>query len=375
MRLNSVKNALKSARIVPLAAAATALTYFTVATLSTRSSYIFVVFFERSWIQYASTLCFWMAIASLALMSLSLRRQREAFVAARAVLRNPGLASTLIWTDAERVRAMFITAEHQRYRDSIVFTRIVNALDRLRKAQSTSALGDYFRTRGDADQNELETSYSAVRFLIWVIPTLGFLGTVMGISFGIQQFAQAIQVARDFDEIKKQLPTVTDQLGTAFDTTLLALVLSAVAVLFMSLLLKRQEQLLESIDNLCSDEVGAMFAEHSRDSQEIIQALGESIEALRNNMNGNRAAIAQVITDKLPSLLSAEIGSHVGSVSAAVTRTTSDLVSEMQRMRMAQEGSLAAQEALLRSIDAHLAELRRDDLPTLPRTGGRAKGV
>ncbi len=41
--------------------------------------------------------------------------------------------------------------------------------------------------------------------------------------------------------MKEHLPTVTHALGTAFDTTLLALALSVFAVLYMSWMLKQED--------------------------------------------------------------------------------------------------------------------------------------
>ena len=64
-----------------------------------------------------------------------------------------------------------------------------------------------------------------VRYVVWAIPTLGFIGTVLGISLALA-FAGAVDL-----QDPNLLAELTKRLAVAFDTTLLALVMSAVLVL------------------------------------------------------------------------------------------------------------------------------------------------
>lgn len=288
-------------------AALTALTYLLVWLLAPAGSYGYELFFERSWIQPASTLCFWLTVVTLAAHHLEYRYQRDAYERAREVLSGPEFTASLIWSDADLVRQRFSDPKHGAYHDSIAFSRIVHAMDRLRKTQSTRSLEDYFRTRSDGDAGELDTSYAGVRYFIWLIPTLGFLGTVMGIGMGIAQFAEIIRGAQGFQQVKDFLPEVTRMLGTAFDTTLLALVYSAVAFCYLSFLLKKQEQLLAATDTLCFDEVCAQFQEHSTASDQLVGAVQGMVKELREGMNGNRAQIEQILRQELPMLLAGEL--------------------------------------------------------------------
>ncbi len=73
--------------------------------------------------------------------------------------------------------------------------------------------------------HEIDLRYSLVRYIIWVIPALGFIGTVIGISLALA-YAGAVDL-----QDPNLLAELTKQLAVAFDTTLLALVLSAVLVL------------------------------------------------------------------------------------------------------------------------------------------------
>jgi biopolymer transport protein ExbB/TolQ len=208
----------------------------------------------------------------------------------------------LTWSDAEFVRDRFTAEEDTQHRRSIIFTRLVNALERLRKSQTTKAMEDYLSSRSEYSANRLDTEHASVRFCVWLIPTLGFVGTVMGIGVGIAGFAGVIERAQNFDEIKSALPFVTSNLGTAFDTTLLALAYSAIAVFYMSFLLKRQEELLADIDALCFDKVCSVFQEHSPDSENIIRAIHENVDQILTLMNGNRGALESVIQQEMPAL-------------------------------------------------------------------------
>lgn len=325
MRIFPVSVAFSAA--LPLAAsmAATAATFALVWLVAPSGSYLYDFFFDRSWIQYASTFCFWAVMAILIGKYLQFRLEREAYETARAVLDAPPFGtgqSSLIWADACHSRQEFIAPAKLQYANSIVFLRIVHALSRLEKTQSTNAMQEYCRTRSELDAGALDTSYSDVRFLLWLIPTLGFIGTVMGIGLAIAGFSEVISSASDFNAVRKYLPTVSYYLGTAFDTTLLALGLSAVAVFYMSWLLKREEQLLSSIDTLCFDGLCASFQEHSTASRDIVQAIGDLEKQVSERMNGNRGEVVAVMRDELPLLVASELS---GQLSAALEQVEASL--------------------------------------------------
>lgn len=329
------------------AAVLTAATFFGIGTFAAEESYLRELFFERSWIQYVTTFCFWIVLLVLAVKHFLYHRQRQGFERARGVLEGPEFQSTFIWADADRIRSYFTHDELEPYGSSISFRRIKNALDRLLKTQSTRTLEDYFRTRSSIDSEELESGYAGPRYFLWLIPTLGFIGTVLGIGAGIQGFAGIISKAASFNEVKAILPAVTNHLGTAFDTTLLALGLSTIAMFYMSALHKREEQLLERIDTLCVDGVCPLFREHSAYSEEMIRAFGENVEQIRSSMAGNRAAIEHVVRNELPALLASELGSGRAE---ALKRRLDEVSAE-------QQGLFARLDAAGERLTRHIAEI------------------
>ncbi|HET6978683.1 MAG TPA: MotA/TolQ/ExbB proton channel family protein [Pyrinomonadaceae bacterium] len=331
------------------AAVATVLTFLLVRVLAPRQSYIHDLFLERSWIQYASVFCFWVTIAILTIKHSSSYYEQEAFEAAQKIVSGPEFGSSLIWSDAQMVSGKFAGQEYQQHHASIAFSRILNALDRLRKTQSTAALENYFHTRSDYDAGRLENSYAGIRYFVWLLPTLGLIGTVLGLGLGMSRFGRVIQGASGFETIKSALPDVTENLGTAFDATFLAILLSAIAAFYMAFLQQRQEHILEEIDHLCVDEVCALFQEHSSASTEIIQALSEQIQLIVRASNGNRAQIEKDL-ERLPALFAgrlqtfgATISEHLNAIATSTTQlatqqeTAADLFSEIKEIKAAQE--------------------------------------
>jgi biopolymer transport protein ExbB/TolQ len=365
-RLESISRALpaKPSRRTLLAlvaaAAATALTFLAVHLAAPPASYLRTLLFERSWIQPVTTLCFWITIAILAIKHLQSLRERSALARARELIDEVGSAAPMIWTEEETVRERFVDDSEARHAESLTFTRIRHALDRLRKTQSTRALEEYFRTRSEVDAGELETSYAGIRYLIWLIPTLGFIGTVLGIGVGIAGFASILEAVDSFQEIQTALPGVTQSLGTAFDTTLLALALSAIAVFTMSHVLQGQEQVLEEIDDLCIDQVCPLFQEHSTVSAEIVKAIQDKVDLIVQRNDGNRAQIEAVLRDDLPAVLGQGLTDATGRLEQRLGELGSRLEAAAQEAgrRERPETQPADGESLLKRLFAALDEIQ-----------------
>lgn len=96
-------------------------------------------------------------------------------------------------------------------------------------------------------QHEIDLRYTLVRYTIWVLPTLGFLGTVMGISLALRYAGQADP--RD----PTLLHELTRILAVKFDTTLVALSLSAILVLIQHLIQRHEEAALNAVGQYCID--------------------------------------------------------------------------------------------------------------------------
>lgn len=111
---------------------------------------------------------------------------------------------------------------------------------------------DVDETFGIKEREYLKGSYSLSRFMVWAIPIMGFIGTVWGISNGIAHFSDAMTTSNSVTDVsamlKENLPLVTNSLATAFDTTLLALLLSIPLMMLMISLEKSEEAYLINLD-------------------------------------------------------------------------------------------------------------------------------
>jgi len=100
----------------------------------------------------------------------------------------------------------------------------------------------------DLMQHEVDVRYSLVRYIVWAIPTIGFIGTVVGIAAALN----AAGAADSFQD-PALLGELTRNLGVAFYTTMLALIQSAALVLAQSIAQAREEGALNRAGQYCLD--------------------------------------------------------------------------------------------------------------------------
>lgn len=101
-------------------------------------------------------------------------------------------------------------------------------------------------------QHETELKYNMMRYMVWLIPTLGFIGTVIGIALALQA-AGAMPNLVEQEALSEWLQGVTGSLALAFNTTLLALLLSAVLVFLLQVAEGREESVLNQAGQYCLD--------------------------------------------------------------------------------------------------------------------------
>ncbi len=82
-------------------------------------------------------------------------------------------------------------------------------------------------------EKESENSFLPVSTLIWAVPVLGFIGTVLGLARAVGNFGTLLNSGSSggFEAV---LPQITGGLATAFETTLIALVLALILQIISS---------------------------------------------------------------------------------------------------------------------------------------------
>jgi biopolymer transport protein ExbB/TolQ len=124
-------------------------------------------------------------------------------------------------------------------------------LDFVKSRGSAHELDDQIRALADNDVMALEGSYSFIRLIIWAIPILGFLGTVLGITGAISGVTP--------EKLEKSLSTVTDGLALAFDTTALALGLTMILMFVNSMVDRLEQRTLEAVDRYVDEHLAHRF--------------------------------------------------------------------------------------------------------------------
>ncbi len=122
--------------------------------------------------------------------------------------------------------------KHQKF---LITDLIIKACTKYRLSKSSSeALGVVESQTGIYDA-EMESEQSFINYVAWAIPSVGFIGTVLGIAASLG-FANEASTPEGLNK-------VTSMLGVAFDTTLVALVLSIFLMFGIHYVHKRQDVL------------------------------------------------------------------------------------------------------------------------------------
>ena len=94
----------------------------------------------------------------------------------------------------------------------------------------------------DTESERLESELSMVRYIVWAIPSIGFIGTVRGIGLALGQAYKAVE---------GDITGVTQNLGVAFNSTLVALLISLVLMLVVHQLQSVQEKYVLDTEDYC----------------------------------------------------------------------------------------------------------------------------
>ena len=137
----------------------------------------------------------------------------------------------------------------------LVNKRIRRVLDVWESTGSSFQLERSADTDNELFELSMISSYSFPKVLLWAIPLTGFIGTVIGMSQAVGSFDVVLSNADNVDGLKDGLVQVTGGLGTAFDTTFLALVSSVVLAFPLSVCEKKEDQLLSQIDGVVRDTI------------------------------------------------------------------------------------------------------------------------
>lgn len=182
-------------------------------------------------IEYIETLLFFLALATLLFKAWEIAAEL-------------GRLAQLNWLpDIEGLNpqdALAVLRQQPRTVQEQTLVRMLQAgLLFLSRRESSQGLEEHLTATLDQEIETRRAGYGFVRLVVWAIPILGFLGTVVGITLSLGNLAP--------QQLEETLPTVMAGLMVAFDTTALALALSMVLMLIQYAVDRSEQKLLKVV--------------------------------------------------------------------------------------------------------------------------------
>ena len=251
-----------------------------------QESYFGQLFAERGWVPYViSFLSFWSA-ALLVDKYRCLSRQTRAL----ALDLLPGSIGLRITPANAPAFTSYLRSLPRELAENFLVERVSRALDHFCARADVRETMDQLRSQAERDESVVESSYTMLRVFIWAIPILGFIGTVIGIGASVGGFSESVASAADLEVMKDSIGTVTSGLGVAFDTTLLALVMSIFIMFPTSSLQKAEDDFLARVDDYCRQHLIARLDDTDRageaGDERVVQALERVAELLERRLPG-----------------------------------------------------------------------------------------
>ena len=118
---------------------------------------------------------------------------------------------------------------------SMLLPRVMlSALERFGSTRNVQDVSSVANSLFEAESERQESELSMIRYIAWAIPSVGFIGTVRGIGQALAEAHRAVE---------GDISGVTENLGIAFNSTLVALLISIVVMFLVHQLQLLQERL------------------------------------------------------------------------------------------------------------------------------------
>lgn len=219
-----------------------------------------------------------------------------------------------------------------------------------------------------------EASYSFPRILVWAIPLLGFIGTVVGISSAVSGFSGFLEESGDVEQIKEGIGMVTGGLAVAFDTTLLALFLSVLVMIPLVLVERYESRLLLGIDVFINDKLLPRLNQKSSEAElntetiqrTVKQAIDEHLPEAKDLVEPANAyaeqaaqALAKGFLERISQVqdVNAQVIAQVNQIRETAENDRAKFIEFFNRQQQANE-------ALIERIKATVEEIRSNNLAT-----------
>ncbi len=149
----------------------------------------------------------------------------------------------------EDMTPIYQKVRNSKYRDVCFVPRLISrTVLGFNLSHSADQANSMLNSSLELFMHEIDLRYNMTRYITWLIPSIGFLGTVVGIMMALNYAGDRANV-----ESPDMLYQVTERLGVAFATTFLALVQAAIVVFIQSLVQAGEERALNRAGQYCLD--------------------------------------------------------------------------------------------------------------------------
>jgi biopolymer transport protein ExbB/TolQ len=142
------------------------------------------------------------------------------------------------------IKAALTSLQASDYAHTPAMTTWINCLTRFHHTSNVQHAAEAISASIDTLAMQLESGNNMIKYIIWAIPSIGFVGTVRGIGQALTQADQAL--AGD-------ISGMTASLGVAFNSTLVALLISLLLMLVLHVLHNRQDRMLLRTQASCEN--------------------------------------------------------------------------------------------------------------------------
>ena len=154
---------------------------------------------------------------------------------------------TSVLPEDARAHMRTIQSLPEKSRNSLLPRAVMTALQRFESTQEIQHASEAVRTQCESEADRLDSELAMIRYISWAIPSIGFIGTVRGIGGALGLAHEVFQ--------NDSITGVTENLGIAFNSTLVALVISIVIMFFVHQLQRYQEEMVIDIETWCDEKL------------------------------------------------------------------------------------------------------------------------
>ena len=267
-------------------------------------------------IEYVETGMFFIGMCALGLKAFDLLHQRQA-VQAGPIL--PPIKELRV--DMRSCEAYLKQIEQFLKKNGPAYypNRLLKALKYVRQCESAEQLDSELKYLAEEDALNAESDYGFVQSIIWAIPIVGFLGTVVGIAVAMGNL--------DPEALENSLPLVMAGLTVAFDTTAVALVFSIILFFTKFSISKQENAILVMVDQAVNEELRGRFellgaAANNTEIVAVRKMLESVVDSIESLITTQSAIWEQVIAsaNEKYAKLAAESTAHTKSALVAALK-------------------------------------------------------